>query len=453
MRLFRLALALATCTALAAPPLAARVIGINHAAQSLTAARIATLTQVEQPAWRAYLDRSQALAKADRASLAAERKGDRLWPAAPEHYGAGVKSMPLDRATQWYASPEAHAIAENVVSFQTPAGGWSKNQNRAGPPRARGQNYADLAEQINPDRTNLDAPDDIYWTFEGTLDNGATIGEMRFLAKVIAALPEGSADRQRYEASFIKGVRYLLEAQYPNGGWPQVYPLEGDFHDAVTFNDNAMARCIMLLQEIVSEPGYAYVPDDLRAQARTAIAKGTALIVKAQWSIDGKPTGWPQQADPLTLAPVAARNFEPPAVASDETTDVLLFLMDQGKPTPAIQRAVLDGVHWLETSAVTGKAWTSTPEGRKLVKRDYGNPLWGRLYDPATGQPIFGDWDKTIHDDVNELSEGRRNGYGWYVTTPEKAIDAFQSWSRVYNVPNAVLPCARVGNPYCNTQQ
>jgi PelA/Pel-15E family pectate lyase len=451
LKRFRLALALAAWTALAAPPLAARVIGTNTPAPSLTAERIATLPASEQGAWRAYLERSDALAKADRASLAAERNTDHLWPAPPEHYGAGVKSMPLDRDAAWYASAEAHAIAENVVSFQTPAGGWSKNQNRAAPPRAPGQNYAGLAEQINPDLTNFDAPHDIYWTFVGTLDNGATIGEMRFLARVIAALPPGSADRGRYEASFVRGVRYLLAAQYPNGGWPQVYPLEGGFHDAVTFNDNAIARCITLLEEIASDPQYAFVPADMRDQAKAATARGTALVLKAQWKIGGTPTGWPQQADPLTLAPVSARNYEPPAVASGETTEVLLFLMERGKPTPAIRQAVLDGVHWLETSATYNKTWTSTPEGRKLLDRAYGNPLWARMYDPATGKPIFGDWDKTIHDDVNEISPGRRNGYGWYVTEPEKAIDAFQSWSRVYKVSGAVLPCARAGNPYCTT--
>jgi PelA/Pel-15E family pectate lyase len=37
-------------------------------------------------------------------------------------------------------------------------------------------------------------------------------------------------------------VRYLLAAQFPNGGWPQVWPLEGGYHDAVTFNDNAVSE-------------------------------------------------------------------------------------------------------------------------------------------------------------------------------------------------------------------
>jgi PelA/Pel-15E family pectate lyase len=232
----------------------------------------------------------------------------------------------------------------------------------------------------------------------------------------------------------VKGVRYLLDAQYPNGGWPQIYPLEGDFHDSVTFNDNAVARVAELLREVGEEPGYDYVPAEMRARSRTAQAKAVEVILAAQYRREGRPVGWPQQVDPLTLAPASARNFEPAAICSDETTDVLLFLMAQKDPSPAIRRAVVDGIGWLRASAVYGKAWITTPDGRHLIDRDYGGPLWSRLYDPATNKPIFGDWDKYIRDDVNEISIGRRNGYGWYVITPEKAIDTYHIWRETWRV-------------------
>lgn len=45
-------------------------------------------------------------------------------------------------------------------------------------------------------------------------------------------------------------MRYLLNAQYPNGGWPQIWPLEGGFHDSITFNDNAVANAAMLLRDV-----------------------------------------------------------------------------------------------------------------------------------------------------------------------------------------------------------
>ena len=49
-------------------------------------------------------------------------------------------------------------------------------------------------------------------------------------------------------------------------------------------------------------------------------------------------------------------------------------------------------------------------------------PLWARYYDLATGRPIFGDRDRTIHDDVHDLSAERRNGYAWFTTAPVKAL-------------------------------
>jgi PelA/Pel-15E family pectate lyase len=49
--------------------------------------------------------------------------------------------------------------------------------------------------------------------------------------------------------------------------------------------------------------------------------------------------------------------------------------------------------------------------------------LWSRNYDLVTQQPIFGDKDQRIHDDVNDISIGRRNGYNWYVTQPQRVLD------------------------------
>ena len=40
-----------------------------------------------------------------------------------------------------------------------------------------------------------------------------------FLARVYAATGEG-----KYKEGFLKGVGYLLKAQYPNGGWRSSIP-------------------------------------------------------------------------------------------------------------------------------------------------------------------------------------------------------------------------------------
>jgi len=412
-------------TSVAVSPLAAKVIGANTPAPSVTRERIARLPAGERRAWLAYLNRSEAQMRADHAALAAELKPGEAPPPPPKALGDGQKRAPLDQDAAWYAGAEARRIGDAVVSFQTPAGGWSKNQDRS-IARLRGQRYSNDAETMEVGTGNFDSPNDRYWTFVGTLDNDATTHEMLYLARLAAALPGREGDA--YRASFVKGVRYLLAAQYPNGGWPQNWPLEGGFHDGITFNDNANARAAMLMEDVAESAAYRFVPADLRARAATAVKGALAIILRAQVRVDGRLTGWPQQVDALTLEPISARNYEPRSIASGETTDILMFLMRQPRPTPAVRVAVDAGVAWLKATAVMDVAFTRTPQGRKLLPQPGAGPLWSRNYSITTGQPIFGDKDKSIHDDVNFISEGRRNGYSWWMDQPKRAIAAYPAW-------------------------
>jgi hypothetical protein len=106
-------------------------IGVIPPAEPLTAARVAALPAGERAAWVDYLARSDAQRAADRAALAAERQGLTAWPAPPAG-GNGEASMPLDQPADWYAGEAALLVARNILSYQTPAGGWGKNQPPAG---------------------------------------------------------------------------------------------------------------------------------------------------------------------------------------------------------------------------------------------------------------------------------------------------------------------------------
>ncbi|MFG6440201.1 pectate lyase [Roseateles sp. LKC17W] len=399
----------------------AAVIGHNTPAPALSAARIAELPVAQRLAWQAYIEQSNRQMALDRATLARELKAGDAVPPPPT---AGKMNAPLDRELGWYASAEAARIAATILSFQTPSGGWSKNQDRRGPPRLPGQRYANNAETMTVGTGSFDEPRDRFWTFVGTLDNDATHSEIRFLARV----NEQRAD-DACRAAILRGIGYLLMAQTPNGGWPQNYPLEGGFHDGITFNDDAVAEAARLLQDVADgAPGFAFVPEPLRRQARAAAVRAVELLLAAQVKVDGRLTIWPQQADALTLAPISARNYEPPGLASAESAGVLLFLMQQPHPTPAMKAAVEAGIAWLQAQALRDHAFTMTPDGRQLISQPGAGPLWARVYDVATGRPVFGDWGKTIHDDVNEISKGRRNGYTWWGTWPQKALDAYPRW-------------------------
>ena len=411
--------------ALAIPSMAA-VIGTNTPALSLTADRLSEVPPRERAAWAAYIKRSEAQMKIDRAALAAELKPGETPPPPPV---AGSGNMPLDRDPAWYGGPEARAIADTIVSFQTPAGGWSKNQNRTGPKRLPGQQYSNNAETMEQNTGNFDAPKDPFWTFVGTLDNGATTTEMRFLARVQQQLP--GKDGDVYRTSILKGVNYLLAAQYPNGGWPQNYPIEGGYKDGVTFNDGAVTEAATALDDVAAgKPEFAFIPKTLRDKSRTASARAIEVILAAQIVVGGVKTGWPQQADALTLKPISARNYEMRSIASAESAEVLLFLMRQPNPSPRLKSAVHAGIAWFKSRAIYDHAFTMTPDGRKFIPKPGAGPIWSRNYDIETGKPIFGDRDKSIHDDVNNISLGRRNGYSWYASTPQRAITVYTEWGR-----------------------
>jgi len=415
-----------TAAALYAMAVSAAAVDHSQPAPSLTEKRVAG--RPDTAAWTAYLDRSRDQRAADKAALAAELKPGQAAPAAPPE-GHG-DTMPLHRYPEWYASAEARHVADVIVSFQTPAGGWGKNQRRDGPPRQPGQPY--VADNISKflASDDFDKPAEPGWNYVGTLDNTATTTELRYLGLVIEQAPGHDGDAWR--RSFVHGIDYLLEAQYPNGGWPQVWPLEGGYHDAITYNDDAVTLAAALLTDVASGR-YPFVAEDMRRRADAASQGALRCILATQVRIDGRRTIWAQQHDALTLAPVTARNFEPAALSSDESANILLYLMSLPHPSAETADAIRDGVAWFQKTELHDVAWVRTDHGRDLVAAPGAPPLWARYYSLTTGRPVFGDRDKTVHDTVTELTLERRNGYAWFNTAPQKAIDAYATWLKSHS--------------------
>ena len=420
---------------LAVPQLQAKVIGTNVPAQSLTQERIDKLPKKERAAWTAYLKRSEEQMRVARATLAAELKPGEVAPPQPaEGRGAFGQGMSLRHEDAYFGTAPARHIADVIVSFQTPVAGWSKNMGFSGALRLPGQPYA--ANNLNafPDPSDFDTPRDPKWNYVSTLDNDATNTELHFLAKVQAQTP--GKDGDAYRASFIKGIHYLLAAQYPNGGFPQVYPLEGGYHDAITFNDDAVSESAETLTDVAGGKGeYAFAPADLRKQAGEAADRALACILKSQIVIDGKKTIWAQQEDMLTLAPVSARNYEPGALAASESADMLDYMMSLPNPSKELIASIQAAVTWLKGAAVSGFAYTGNrTDGRKLVATPGAGALWSRYYSIPAQKPIFGDRDKTLHDDVNDLSLERRNGYSWWSNGEQKTVDHYADWAKANGV-------------------
>ena len=428
------------------PSSSAKVIGMNVIAKPLTRERIATLPKKQQKAWLEYLERSEKQKEVDKQTLAEEQKAAGNTHPKPATGGRGMYALRAQHPAEWWTSSEALTAAHNIVTWQVPDGGWSKNIDMVSRPRAPGDLYAADDENRFPDAADFDKPVDPSWHYIATLDNDSTWMQIRFLAHVTTALlaAHREADAAPFRASVERGVEYLLNSQYPNGGWPQVWPLEGGYHDAITINDDAMTHAIAILNDVATGASdYTFLPSALVKRAGPAAQHGIDCLLKLQIVENGVKTAWAQQYDPLTLEPTSARNYEMASLTSDESFPVVEFLMSLPDPTAAEIAAVHAACAWFKKVEIFGYRFgsgnffadRSSPEGRKLVAVAGAGPIWARYYQIGTDKPIFGDRDKTIHDDVNDLSRERRNGYSWFNTEGIAVLNEYKTWAQTH--PNS----------------
>jgi PelA/Pel-15E family pectate lyase len=301
--------------------------------------------------------------------------------------------------------------------------------------RAAGEQFAGDNTPMHLDPLDNDRPRDIHWSYVATFDNDATTTQMRYLAKVISA--SDAAQTAACRKAFLHGLDYLFAAQYPNGGWPQVWPLQGGYHDAVTFNDGAMINVLELLKDVAEgAAGSFWLPLRARNAAAASLQRGIECILRAQIVVGGRRTVWCQQHDALTLQPTSARNYEMPSQCGSESADVMIFLMRLPKPDPKTVAAVHAAAAWFEKNGLPDVVYQRDGnDDRQLVHTPGAGPLWARYYSLGTDRPLFGDRDKTIHDDVMEISKERRKGYSWFGDKPSRALQEYRRWKDLHPIP------------------
>ena len=332
-----------------------------------------------------------------------------LAAAAPPSSSSVPWDQCLRQPPQWYGGADARRIADNVLLYHRDCGGWPKNVDMATP----------LSEQERQALARLKARQD------ATIDNRSTYTQLAFLARVYSGGGDG-----RYRDAFLRGLDYLLEAQYDNGGWPQTYPNPQGYHRHITFNDDAMVGVLRLLRDVARGGGtYAFVDEDRASRAAAAVVRGVACIVRCQIVRDGRRTAWCAQHDAKTLAPADARAYEKASLSGYETVGILRFLMEIERPAPDVVDAVESGVAWLEGVRLTGvrlerRPDASLPRGYDLVVTDAPGapPLWARFYELMTDRPIFCGRDGVVRYCLSEIDAERRTGYAWYTQAPASLL-------------------------------
>ena len=357
--------------------------------------------------------------KAETGTISTEPFGDstRHW------YGIADKGNIINpkKNQPRYQESQVKEIADNVLLYQRNNGGWPKNY--------------DMQAILTPEqKDSLICTKNLLHT---TIDNSTSYTHVDYLAQAYNLLKD-----DRYKRAAIKGIEYLLAAQYPNGGWPQYYPIEqGRYSRYITFNDGAYIGVMELFKKIVDRNSdYAFLDSKTREQVKASFDKGIDCILKCQIVDMGVLTVWCQQHDNADLTPAWARAFEPPSICNGESSEIVLFLMSLDTPSPAIITSIKSAVEWFKASEIHGirvKTVPAPPEksiyhtlttDRIVVEDSLAPVIWTRYYELETHRPLFCDRNSKFLYRLSDVSHERRVGYGWYTYAPQKVLDAYPKW-------------------------
>ncbi len=230
-----------------------------------------------------------------------------------------------------------------------------------------------------------------------TLDDNTTQGALRLLMRADRELD--FKDSKIHEAA-LYALDRLLEAQYPNGAWPQRFdrPPDPEQHPVkrasypaawsrkwpgpgypghYTLNDYSILDMIDAMLEaarIYRDPRY-----------RASAEKGGGFILLAQMP-EPQPA-WAQQYD-RDMHPAWARIFEPPAVTGGESMGVLRTLMTLYRETADRKylEPIARALRYLRRSLLPVPANPSEAWRRASRK---GNLVLARFYELETNRPLY----------------------------------------------------------------
>lgn len=272
----------------------------------------------------------------------------------------------------WCQECTGPLLADTLLTYQRNLGGWPKNINPV-----PGENYTGS---------------ETY----GSLDNGATVYEIRFMAQ---AWKETGVELYRDSAQ--AGFDMVFNAQYPSGGWPQYWPLkpEGAYANAVTFNDNLHKNVMELLDELVARQSpFDVTPFLEETRSEESITRGIQVLLDAQVLVDPGPggvcptrTNWCAQHDPISLDPVAARSHEPVSYSGNEGMRLAQYLMTIENPSEEIKDAIVGAYVWAKKATMTGYYKALDEDGNKILVPKEDAQLWPRFANIPDLTPIFCD--------------------------------------------------------------
>lgn len=309
----------------------------------------------------------------------------------------------------FYKSKEAAFIGDNMIFAQNLDGGWNK--------RIYNKSLFKFFDILHFKYKKL--------FLTSSIDNDATVTEIEYLSKLYT-----ETKITKYKKSAMKGIRYLLKIQYPNGGFPQrASKASLEYQYQITFNDRAMINVLQLFKDIIDKKEqYSYIDPHTYEKIITSYNKGIDCILKTQMT-SGM---WAAQYDRKKLTPCYGRTYEPPAIDTRESADIVLFLMKIDNPSNEIKNSIEKAVNWYNENAIKNKELKTCNQNKysvlKLVNCSACKPIWARFYDINKNIPIFSDRSKVIKYNISEINQERMFSYDWYISSGNIVLDNYKNW-------------------------
>jgi PelA/Pel-15E family pectate lyase len=290
----------------------------------------------------------------------------------------------------------AERAAGAVIWGQSNEGGWNYMIDFAGDQSLK-QWYA----TIGKNGWRLEEFQHYYGN--ATYDDDVTSDAARFLLRLYLAKLD-----PKYKPTLDKAINFVLNSQYPNGGWPQRFPLKYDFNKAghpdyssfYTFNDDVIWENVLFLIQCYETLGEKRFLDPIN--------KGMNFYLLAQ----GKNGAWGQQYN-MKMQVSGARTYEPAACLPSYTLNNCLLLLRfyQYTGDRKYLAHIPDAIKWLEKVKLPQRM---TDNGR------YTHPLF---VNPVTDKPIF----------VHRKGSNVIHGY-YYTDTSDSKLLAHMFGKRSFNI-------------------
>ena len=332
-----------------------------------------------------------------------------------------------------YTPAQIVQIADNVLLYQRRNGGWIENRDPT-----RILSYAEKA-QIQEDQKIESA----------SFDNRNVYSQVEYLAAVFSQTGD-----ERYREALMRGLDFTLKNQHKKcGGWPHTVPGAQTYHPYITMADEVTSGVLRTLRKVsVGAEPFAFTDKRTRARARAALVSGDACVLKLQIVQNGKLAGWAGQYHPETLKPENGRSFELASIVSQESIEMLRYLMGIPNPSVAQIRAIEGAVSWFERSQLKGlkietikldqpvkyEYHTATTD-RRLVEDPSAPPLWGRFYDLKDNTVVLANRDGIRVAKYSDIHHERRTGYAWYGQWPAKLLNTeYPAWAERMKRPSVL---------------